>query len=99
MEIAQEEVFGPVMVVMKFGTDAEALDIVNSCNYGLGSNVFTLDRVRCPPPVETRNNRFWRAFQVPRRLFLPATRDEQGQSIPVCFSVACGAFSDVPVRP
>lgn len=39
--IAQEEVFGPVLVVMKFRTDEEAVEIVNSCPYGLGSSVFS----------------------------------------------------------
>lgn len=45
MEIAREEVFGPIMTVMKFDTDAKAIEIVNSCMYGLGSNVFTLNKV------------------------------------------------------
>eukprot|EP00123_Amoebidium_parasiticum_P013133 comp21791_c0_seq1/m.30967 comp21791_c0_seq1/g.30967 ORF comp21791_c0_seq1/g.30967 comp21791_c0_seq1/m.30967 type:complete len:607 (-) comp21791_c0_seq1:178-1998(-) len=46
MEIAQEEVFGPVVLVMKFRTEEEALQIVNGCRYGLGSNVFSLDSKR-----------------------------------------------------
>lgn len=41
--IAQEEVFGPVMVIMKFSTDAEAISLVNTCSYGLGSSVFSRD--------------------------------------------------------
>lgn len=41
--IAQEEVFGPVLVVMKFHTDQEAIDIVNNCPYGLGSSVFSMN--------------------------------------------------------
>ncbi|CAD2217975.1 aldehyde dehydrogenase (NAD+) [Angomonas deanei] len=43
MPIAQEEVFGPVLVVLKFKTDKEAIEIVNSCAYGLGSSVFSKD--------------------------------------------------------
>eukprot|EP00158_Paraphelidium_tribonemae_P005328 Partr_v1_DN27282_c0_g1_i1_m39045 putative Aldehyde dehydrogenase len=43
MLIAQEEVFGPVMTVMQFSTDAEAVDIVNSSGYGLGGSVFSND--------------------------------------------------------
>ncbi|KAG5498791.1 hypothetical protein JKF63_03080 [Porcisia hertigi] len=43
MPIAQEEVFGPVMVVMKFTTDKEAVEMVNACAYGLGSSVFSAD--------------------------------------------------------
>lgn len=38
MAICKEEVFGPVMVIMKFKDDKEAIDIVNQCEYKLGSN-------------------------------------------------------------
>lgn len=41
MPIAQEEVFGPVMVIMKFKTDKEAVEMVNACPYGLGASVFS----------------------------------------------------------
>jgi len=43
MEIAQNEVFGPVMTIMKAKDDADAVAIVNSTRYGLGSSVFSLD--------------------------------------------------------
>ncbi|KAJ3338986.1 Meiotic Sister-Chromatid recombination aldehyde dehydrogenase [Gonapodya sp. JEL0774] len=43
MDIAQTEVFGPVAVVMKFKTDAEALTLANSSPFGLDSAVFTLN--------------------------------------------------------
>ena len=46
MAIAQEEVFGPVVVIMRFATDAEALEIVNACPYGLGASVFCGNRTR-----------------------------------------------------
>lgn len=46
MSIARNEVFGPVMVVFKAESDADALRIVNSCDYGLGSSVFSLDYKR-----------------------------------------------------
>eukprot|EP00906_Rhabdomonas_costata_P021165 RCo030750 len=39
--IANEEVFGPILVVMKFESDEEATEIVNRCPYGLGSSVFS----------------------------------------------------------
>lgn len=38
--IAKEEVFGPIMVIMTFNTDDEAIQLVNSCPYGLGASVF-----------------------------------------------------------
>ena len=43
MRIAQEEVFGPVMAVMKFRTENEAIALANSSSYALGSSVFTLN--------------------------------------------------------
>ena len=46
MRIAQEEVIGPVMTIMKFTTEQEGIDLANSSPYGLGSSVFTLDYVR-----------------------------------------------------
>jgi acyl-CoA reductase-like NAD-dependent aldehyde dehydrogenase len=41
MRITQEEVFGPVMVVMRVRDEADAIAKANDCPYGLGSSVFT----------------------------------------------------------
>jgi aldehyde dehydrogenase (NAD+) len=46
MRIAQEEVFGPVMSIMKFSSEKEAVHLANSSPYALGSSVFTLDTKR-----------------------------------------------------
>lgn len=43
MRIAQEEIFGPVVAVIKFSTEKEAIDIANGTIYGLGAAVFTKD--------------------------------------------------------
>lgn len=43
MNIAQEEVFGPVLAISPFETEAEALRIANATSYGLVSGVFTRD--------------------------------------------------------
>jgi len=43
MTIAQDEVFGPVLSVMKFDTDDEAINIANGTDYGLVGGVFTRD--------------------------------------------------------
>ncbi|ODV42985.1 betaine-aldehyde dehydrogenase [Cupriavidus sp. UYMMa02A] len=44
--IAQEEVFGPFVTVLRFGSDEEALRIANSTSYGLGSGLWTRDLSR-----------------------------------------------------
>ncbi|CCW61557.1 unnamed protein product [Phytomonas sp. EM1] len=44
--IAQEEAFGPVLVVMRFKNDKEAIEIANACPYSLGSSVFSMNQER-----------------------------------------------------
>jgi len=39
--IAQEEIFGPVVVMMSFRTHAEAVDLANNTRYGLAASVWT----------------------------------------------------------
>ncbi|MEO0393593.1 MAG: aldehyde dehydrogenase family protein [Pseudomonadota bacterium] len=41
MRIFQEEIFGPVLSVVPFETDEEALEIANNTLYGLGAGVWT----------------------------------------------------------
>jgi aldehyde dehydrogenase (NAD+) len=43
MTIAREEIFGPVMSIMKFSTTDEAIARANNTEYGLGAAVFTKD--------------------------------------------------------
>lgn len=41
MRIAQEEIFGPVLCVMPFRTDQEAVDLANATRFGLAAGVWT----------------------------------------------------------
>ncbi len=43
MRIAQEEFFGPILVVIPFDTPEEAIAIANSTDYGLAAGVYTRD--------------------------------------------------------
>jgi acyl-CoA reductase-like NAD-dependent aldehyde dehydrogenase len=43
MEIAQEEIFGPVLSVLKFSSEDEAIRIANATRFGLGAGVWTTD--------------------------------------------------------
>jgi aldehyde dehydrogenase (NAD+) len=54
MEIAREEVFGPVLAVVPFTDEDEAVRLANDTEYGLGAGVYTSDGRR--------------AFRIARRL-------------------------------
>jgi len=46
MRIAQEEIFGPVVCVIKYDGDEEAVAIANDSMYGLGGGVFSRSNAR-----------------------------------------------------
>jgi acyl-CoA reductase-like NAD-dependent aldehyde dehydrogenase len=44
--IAQEEIFGPVLTVIPYDTDRDAVDIANDTEFGLGGSVWSSDTER-----------------------------------------------------
>jgi betaine-aldehyde dehydrogenase len=46
MTIAREEIFGPVMCVLDFDTEEEAVERANATEFGLSAGVFTRDMAR-----------------------------------------------------
>ena len=46
MEVAREEIFGPVLAVQRFSTEQEAIDLANSTEYGLAAGVWTRELSR-----------------------------------------------------
>jgi len=44
MEIAKKEIFGPVLSIISFETEKEAIDITNDTEYGLGNYLQTEDK-------------------------------------------------------
>ena len=60
MRVAQEEIFGPVAVVIKFKTEDEVIAMANDSVYGLGGAVWTTDiskAIRVSRAIET--GRMW----------------------------------------
>ena len=45
-EIAQTEIFGPVLLVFRFSTEDEAVELANSTPYGLGANIQSTNLTR-----------------------------------------------------
>lgn len=58
MPVYDEEVFGPVLPVIAFKTETEAIQIANDTRYGLGASIFTSDMEKAKriiPQIEAGN--------------------------------------------
>lgn len=58
MPVYDEETFGPVLPIIQFETEEEAVRIANDTRYGLGATIFTSDMVRAKrllPQIEAGN--------------------------------------------
>lgn len=47
MRIVEEEIFGPVLAVIPFDTEEEAIEKANDTEYGLGAGIFSENGTRC----------------------------------------------------
>ena len=60
MRVAQEEIFGPVLVVMPFGEESEAVRLANDSIYGLAGGVWSSDNARAIKVAEqVRTGTVW----------------------------------------
>jgi len=50
MRIAREEIFGPVLSVLRVKNFEEAMQVANDCEYGLSSSIFSSDAGRISVP-------------------------------------------------
>lgn len=58
MPVYDEEVFGPVLPIISFKNEAEAIQIANDTRYGLGASIFTSDMKKAKriiPQIEAGN--------------------------------------------
>jgi aldehyde dehydrogenase (NAD+) len=46
MRVAREEIFGPVLAVIRFSTEEEAIALANDTEYGLSAGIWTGDLVK-----------------------------------------------------
>ena len=57
MKVVKEEIFGPVVVIMKFKDEKEAIKLANDTEFGLGSAIWTKDGARAQRVAEPNSSR------------------------------------------
>jgi aldehyde dehydrogenase (NAD+) len=62
MRIAQEEIFGPVLSVIKAKDFKEAIEILNNTVYGLSSSIYTNDLNKAHKAIEREGG--WTAYEI-----------------------------------
>ena len=53
MRVMQEEVFAPVLPIITFSTEEEAIKLANNTSYGLGAYLFTNDNDRIERMIQS----------------------------------------------
>ena len=57
MKVVKEEIFGPVVVIMKFKDEKEAIKLANDTEFGLGSAIWSKDGARATRVAESNSSR------------------------------------------
>jgi acyl-CoA reductase-like NAD-dependent aldehyde dehydrogenase len=47
MRINKEEIFGPILPIMKFKNEEEAIELANDSDFGLSASIWSKDKARC----------------------------------------------------
>ena len=60
MDLAKEEIFGPIVAIYKFKSEEEVIELANRNDYGLGSYFYTNDNSRFGEFLKPYNTAWWR---------------------------------------